>query len=301
MTGQLGNPTQVVQVPAAAHVRAAVYVRVSSQEQAKGYSLDGQTKEVRSYCDAKGYRVVRLYRDVGSGRTLERDGYQLMIDAAQRGQFDVLVVWRRDRFGRDVVHNSVVERALQKAGVRIEAINTGPQEDTSESRLMAHLLDAFAEHEARTIALRCQLGRRESARKGIWPAKPPWGYKRNHETKGLEIDDQKAAVVRRVFELVATNWNTDKVAAATSLTRRRVEYMVRHAGYTGLLDYAGVQVPRAWPAIVPQDLFDKANQRIDATMHEMGRAGATRATKVGGPKARRGELELERDRAGVEA
>lgn len=60
-----------------------------------------------------------------SGRTLECDGYQLVIDAATKGKFDVLVVWRRDRFGRDVVHNSVVERALQKAGVRIEAIKVG--------------------------------------------------------------------------------------------------------------------------------------------------------------------------------
>ncbi len=51
---------------------------------------------------------------------------------------------------------------------------------------------------------------------------------------------------------------------------------------------------------MPQDRFDKALQRIDATMHEMGRAGATRASKVGGPEAKRGDVELTNDHVAQE-
>lgn len=113
----------------------------------------------------------------------------------------------------------------------VEAIGTGRSEDTPEGHVMATLLDAFAEHEARTIATRCQLGREQAARKGVWPARPPWGYVRNHDTKGLEIDHGKAPVIRQVFDLTLKGWNTDNIAKATGLTRRRIEYMVRHPAY----------------------------------------------------------------------
>lgn len=108
---------RVLDVPAPGPARAAVYVRASSDEQARGYSLDGQVREVRAYCEAQGYRVVRLYKDVGSGRKLERDAFQTMIHHGLQGKFDTVVVWRRDRFGRDVVHNTVMERELRRAGV----------------------------------------------------------------------------------------------------------------------------------------------------------------------------------------
>lgn len=274
-------------------MRAAVYVRVSSDEQARGYSLDGQIREVRAYCEAQGYRVVRIYRDVGSGRKLERDAYQTMIHHGLQGKFDAVVVWRRDRFGRDVVHNTVVERELRRAGVTVEAIGTGRQEDTPEAHLMAHLLDAFAEHEARTIATRCQLGREGAARKGIWPARPPWGYVRNYQTKGLEIDEDKAPVIRQVFDLIIKGWNTENIAKATGLTRRRIEYMVRHPAYKGTCQYATVTTDGAWPGIVKPDVFQAANEAIDRRMADIGRQGATRASKVGVKATKHSLLGLE--------
>src|SRR5215204_929944 len=91
--------------PGAGTIRAALYERVSSEEQVEGYSLDAQDRAGRLYCEAQGWEIVQVYRDEGrSARTddlSKRPAFQQMLADAGAGLFDVVVVHKLDRFARN--------------------------------------------------------------------------------------------------------------------------------------------------------------------------------------------------------
>src|SRR5688500_2684703 len=88
----------------AAVVRAALYERVSSEEQVEGYSLEAQDRAGRLYCDAHGWEITSTYRDEGrSARTDDlsrRPAFQQLLTDAEAGKFDAIVVHKLDRFSR---------------------------------------------------------------------------------------------------------------------------------------------------------------------------------------------------------
>src|SRR5215208_2686925 len=87
-------------------IRAALYERVSSEEQVEGYSLDAQDRAGRHYCDAHAWEIVQVYRDEGrSARTddlAKRPAFQQMLGDAEAGLLDVVVVHKLDRFARNL-------------------------------------------------------------------------------------------------------------------------------------------------------------------------------------------------------
>ncbi len=90
-----------------ATVRAAVYHRVSSEEQVEGYSLDAQQRATSAYCLAHGWEVVREYRDEGKSAWTDdlakRPAFARMVADAEAGVVDVVVVHKLDRFSRNLL------------------------------------------------------------------------------------------------------------------------------------------------------------------------------------------------------
>ncbi len=84
--------------------KAAVYVRVSTTKQAnEGYSLEAQEKTLKKFVRDRGWNLHRVYKDAGvSGGTVRRDAFQKLLNAAERGMFDVVVVYKLDRFSRSL-------------------------------------------------------------------------------------------------------------------------------------------------------------------------------------------------------
>ncbi len=84
--------------------RVAIYVRVSTVEQAeKGWSVDGQYRDIRAFCERnKDWKVAWIFKDGGhSAADLNRPGIQNLSDRVQEGGLDIVVVWRYDRLSRE--------------------------------------------------------------------------------------------------------------------------------------------------------------------------------------------------------
>lgn len=242
--------------------RAAVYLRVSRPEQAKGYSLDGQYREVRAYCERRGFKVTRRLSDVESGRNPERPGLLQLVDLVERGHVDVVVVWRRDRFGRDLVTNTLLERQFREKGVQIEACSMGPQQDTPHARLMSRIQDAMDEFEAENIAARCQLGKREAAQRGVWPNKPPFGYRRARESKQLEPRPSEAFLVRYAFNLATEGCTVRQIAGIMGWSHTKAVSTLHREAYLGVLCYDDVRTPGAWPPLVDRETWKEAQRSL---------------------------------------
>src|SRR5215217_7891623 len=87
-------------------IRAAVYERVSSEEQVEGYSLDAQDRAGKHYCEAHCWEVAQIYRDEGRSARADdlakRPAFEQMLADAEDGLIDVVVVHKLDRFARNL-------------------------------------------------------------------------------------------------------------------------------------------------------------------------------------------------------
>ena len=100
--------------------RAAIYARVSSRKQKKEGNLGRQIERLKQYCAAKGYRIIATISDVASGLKEDRRGLQRLMDLAENGEIDVLVVEFRDRLTR--FGFEYLERYFASHGVRVEVV-----------------------------------------------------------------------------------------------------------------------------------------------------------------------------------
>jgi DNA invertase Pin-like site-specific DNA recombinase len=98
---------QAQEIRGAAEMRAALYARVSSEEQVEGYSIDAQLRACRDYAKNQGWTVVAEYVDEGrSARaedTSKRPKFKAMLEAAKNREFDILIVHKLDRFSRNLL------------------------------------------------------------------------------------------------------------------------------------------------------------------------------------------------------
>ena len=135
-------------------MRAAVYARVSTLEQ----EPENQLIELRRYAVARDWSVVE-YVDRGvSGSKDQRPALDRLVAAAKRRRFDVVVVWRLDRLGRNLRHLVTLLEELQHIGVAFVSLGEGIDCTSPAGRLQLHILAALAEFERARIAERVRAG-----------------------------------------------------------------------------------------------------------------------------------------------
>src|SRR6266550_2174801 len=145
-------------------MRTAIYARVSTNN---GQDPEMQLRELREYCQRRGWEIIQEYVDVGiSGTKEKRPQLDKLLADAHRRYFDVVVVWRFDRFARSVSH---LLRALENfRSLGIEFVSLSEQVDTSTptGKMIFTVLGAVAELERSLIAERVRAGLRNARAKG---------------------------------------------------------------------------------------------------------------------------------------
>jgi DNA invertase Pin-like site-specific DNA recombinase len=145
-------------------VKAAIYARVSTTN---GQDPTMQTRELKEYCERRGWKIVGEYVDTGiSGAREKRPELDRMMADAHRRRFDAVVVWKFDRFARSVSH---LLRALETfKALGIEFVSLSEQVDTSTpmGKMVFTVLGAVAELERSLIAERVRAGLRNAVAKG---------------------------------------------------------------------------------------------------------------------------------------
>ncbi len=145
-------------------MKAAIYARVSTTN---GQDPEMQLRELREYCERRGWTIAGEYVDTGiSGAREKRPELDRMMADAHRRRFDAVVVWKFDRFARSVSH---LLRALETfKALGIEFVSLSEQMDTSTptGKMVFTVLGAVAELERSLIAERVKAGLRNARAKG---------------------------------------------------------------------------------------------------------------------------------------
>jgi site-specific DNA recombinase len=166
--------------------RAVGYFRVSSEEQVEGYSISAQERAYRQYCEAHGYTSVSEYRDEGkSARTdniKRRPGFAQMLQDAQEGMFDVIVVHKMDRFSRSLRVAVQAFEQLGKSNVGLASVSE-PNLDysTPQGKLFMHMLWALAQFYSDNLAQEVRKGKGERRQQGLYNGLLPFGVFKDGE------------------------------------------------------------------------------------------------------------------------
>lgn len=217
----------------ATNKRAVGYFRVSSEEQVEGYSISAQERAYRQYCEAHGYASVGEYRDEGkSARTdniKRRPGFAQMLQDAQEGLFDVIVVHKMDRFSRSMRVAVQAFEQLGKCNVGLVSVSE-PNLDysTPQGKLFMHMLWALAQFYSDNLAQEVRKGKGERRLQGLYNGLLPFGVIKGKD--GVPTPD------RRDIGLDSGRTNYDGLLflfqmAADSETCRTIAEKLNSLGY----------------------------------------------------------------------
>ena len=204
---------------AGARARAAAYLRVSTEGQVDGTSIDTQRAQCAEAATRHGLTLVGEYVDAGvSGAAASRPALDELLAAATTGDVQVIVVAKLDRLGRSLLHLLELLTTLDAAGVRVLSATDGIDTRTPAGRLMLQLLGVFAEFERERIRERSQDGHRRRAELGGFVGTtPPFGYRAVPDPTGagfvLAIDDTAATGIREMYRLFQASKPKARIAA----------------------------------------------------------------------------------------
>lgn len=192
--------------------RVVLYMRVSTGPQAqRDLSIPDQKREMKKYCEARGWQIAGEFIDAKTGRDDRRPGFQEMMDQVMSGalKVEIILVHSLSRFFRDAIELELRVRQLNKLGVSLVSITQEFDEEDSAAQLARRIFTLFDEFTSVETAKHVSRSLRENARQGFWcGSKPPFGYRLveagrrgDRVKKRLAIEPIEADVVRLIFDL----------------------------------------------------------------------------------------------------
>ncbi len=251
---------------------AVIYARYSSENQ-REESIEGQLRECYEFAKKNDISVVGEYIDRAySAKTDRRPDFQRMIKDSAKRNFNLVIVWKLDRFARNRYDSAHYKTLLKKNGVKVMSA-TERISDGAEGILLESVLEGMAEYYSADLSEKILRGHKENALKCKYNGGTvPIGYVVDDQ-KHFAPDPIKAPFVLEAFKLYDEGHTMTEIAAVMcrhKVTNFRgsdvdvcdVSRMLANRRYIGEYRYRDTVVPGGIPAIVPADLFERVQKKI---------------------------------------
>ncbi|MCC4221727.1 cassette chromosome recombinase CcrB [Staphylococcus saprophyticus] len=270
--------------------RIGGYIRVSTEKQVMGYSIEGQITQIEQYCQFNGYEFVDIYADRGiSGKSMNRPELQRMLNDAKNGKLDCVMVYKTNRLARNTSDLLTIVEELHRQNVEFFSLSERMEVKNSTGKLMLQILASFSEFERNTILENIYNGQHQRALEGYYQGNLPLGYNNIPDNKKeLMINQHEANIVKYIFESYAKGHGYRKIANALNhkgyVTKKgnpfsisAVTYILSNPFYIGKIQFAKykdwndkrrkglndkpVIAEGKHTPIISQDLWDKVQAR----------------------------------------
>ena len=253
-------------------MKAVIYARYSSDNQ-REESIEGQIRECTAFAEKNGITILRHYIDRAfSAKTDNRPEFQNMIKDSGKRLFDMIIVWKLDRFARNRYDSARYKAALKKNGVKVVSA-TEVISDGAEGIILESVLEGYAEYYSADLSEKVVRGMTENALKSKYNGGTlPIGYQIDSD-QCFQLDPLTAPFVREAFQRYdegATmtqirDWLNEQGVKNTrgqKMTYNSIQHLLNNRRYIGEYTYRDIVVPDGIPAIVPQDLFDRVQEKL---------------------------------------
>lgn len=256
--------------------RVILYVRVSTQEQAKeGYSIGEQIDRLTKYCEAMGWTIIKVYTDPGySGATMDRPGLKKLIKDVENGLADKIVVYKLDRLSRSQLDTLyLIEKVLLGNNTDFVSMNENFDTSTPFGRAMIGILAVFAQLEREQIKERMMMGKEARAKEGKFHGSKniPIGY---DYIDGLLTPNQFEKIqVVQAYELAAAGLAPTQIAKKLTAagyshkygewTERAVRRILRTKTYIGYVKHKNEWYKGIHEVFISDELYNEVNKLLD--------------------------------------
>jgi len=272
-------------------IPAAIYARVSTDNQVGGRfdSCESQTaicREVVQSHEAQGwYEVVALTDAAYSGGSMNRPGIQTLKRMIAAGEVKVVVIFKLERLSRNIDEWGPFRAFLEKHGCQLVSATEDISEEEPEGRLKNNIMMSVNDFERRNTAKKTRIKMREQAKRGYWNGGHiPFGYAYDKNTQSLQIHPEEGPIVRRIFDQAAQLVSLTDIANALNAdglrTKQRVllrrdgteetiggrmfrsdglRLLIHNPLYRGAVRFEGIEYAAQHGALIPADVWDKAN------------------------------------------
>lgn len=258
-------------------LRVALYIRVSTQEQAsEGYSVGEQTTRLKKYAEAMGWEIYKIYVDPGfSGGDTNRPGLKELISDVETGEIDKVVVYKLDRLSRSQLDTLyLIEKIFLAHNTDFVSMSENFDTSTPFGRAMIGILAVFAQLEREQIKERMNMGKQARAKEGKWNGgTEPIGYDYNVTTGQLEINEYEKMQILELYDLYLKG-TTLRAIETIFLEKgykhkhgvwdpKAMKRVLRNNLNLGYMKYGGVDYQGEHEPIIDIDTYNKAVKLLD--------------------------------------
>src|SRR3990167_2476699 len=264
--------------------RAVLYLRFSSDKQSGNTSIASQEDACTRYCQSQSYEIIDTIRDeaVSASSTNEKRIAALLGFCKQnKGNFDVLVVFKIDRFARSTEHHIWLRTELRKLGVILRSA-TEPIDESKEGKLMETILSGFAEFDTSVKRERVKLAMWQRVTEGLWPWAPPAGYIVDpNKPEGARlvphvIDPEKSKVIKKLFTDYSTgSFPKTALAVRYKIPKQSADRILSTPYYMGFIkNPEGKMVKGKHQGLISVQMWYRCQEIVDS------RTNNTRKTRL---------------------
>ncbi|MBQ6502577.1 MAG: recombinase family protein [Flexilinea sp.] len=264
---------------------AAIYLRISSEMQRDGFSIEAQKLECQRYIQSEGYHLSEeniFIDEVHTAKNEDRPAFKEMMVAAHLQRFALLVIHKMDRFERNFANQDKTVKLLKSIGVRVYSLSDGIE---ISNDLISKLMGILNENYIDNLSYEVAKGKHQKAREGYFiGSKVPFGYRRwiptdlDADRRQLFVNEKEAAAVNEIFNMYLTGRYSIADLAKylndqgfTTYRKRAfsedtIRSMLENVLYCGFVIYTNhetksVELYKAkHPAIIPLELFVKMRE-----------------------------------------
>ena len=247
---------------------AVLYARVSSKDQEReGYSIPAQLKLLQDYALKNALRVVRVFVDVETAKVAGRTQFNEMVQfLASSKSCRTIAVEKTDRLYR----NFRDRVTLEEFDIEVHLVKEGQiiaKNSKSQTKFMHNIQLAVATNYSENLRDEVCKGMRQKAEQGIYPSRPPLGYRNNKAERTIEIDPTNAPIAQRIFELYGSgshSLSTIRKAIVSEFGRTfAIGYLaklLKNRFYTGEFVWDGKVYKGTHQTLFSRDMFDRVQQ-----------------------------------------
>ena len=252
----------------------ALYCRVSTDEQAQGFSILHQTERMEAFCASQGWPDYELFVDDGwTGTSLKRPGLARLLQQIKAGCVHTVLVYKLDRLSRrqkDVLY--LLEDVFEKHRVAFRSVTEPFDTSTPFGKAMLGMLAVFAQLERDTIVERSRFGKHQRTRNGLWYGGPePYGYQWSAGEQQLIPNPVQAELVRQMFQrflggqsaLSLAKWMAERSGDRQFRNHKSLMYMLENPVYAGMLRQGSQLVNGLHEAIVDPETWRQVQVEIE--------------------------------------
>ena len=251
-----------------------LYARKSSEsEERQALSIEAQLTELRQLADREHLEIAASFEEAKTAKEPGRTVFAEMLRKIERGEAEGILAWHPDRLARNSVDGGQIIYFLDTGKLKALRFPTFWFEPTPQGKFMLNIAFGQSKYYVDNLSENVKRGIRQKLRRGEWCWAAPSGYLNNCYTKQIDIDPERAPLIRKAFELYATGeytlqsltwWLEEQGLRSRKgnvLHLSTIQKILRRPFYYGMLEFRGELCEGKHEPLIAKDLFDEV-QRV---------------------------------------